>query len=103
MANVLGRISALKLSARQNAKMDVREGADKMRALGKHMKAIEPALKKLQRRLEKARKAEEARPPAKASETSSGKKSRTKKAKKAEEPEPESENDEDLLSKLDAL
>jgi len=75
--------------------MDAKEGADKMSALGKHMKAIEPALKKLQRRLEQARKLTPPKPKPEAS---------SKKARKrAKETPKDEETDDDFLSKLDSL
>jgi hypothetical protein len=103
VANVLGRIGQLKMTARQNAAMEAREGADKMHALGKHVKAIEPDLKKLQRRLEKARKAEGSRPSAKESEIPAKKPRRVEPAKEAEVAEVDGESDDDFLAKLDAL
>jgi hypothetical protein len=100
VANVLGRIHALELAARRNTSTDVREGFDKDRARAKHTRAIKPALKKLQRRLEKARKAAGISTPPK---PPSSKRRRGKGAKKAETATPSPENEEDLLSMLDSL
>jgi hypothetical protein len=60
VGNVLGRIRALKVVAHQNAAMD--EG-DPERALARHMKAIEPRLKKLRARLAKVRREAPVPPP----------------------------------------
>lgn len=51
-----GRISALKVEARQNAAMDAKDGADYDQALAKYLRAFEPRLKKYRARLAKAQK-----------------------------------------------
>lgn len=99
VGNVRGRIGALRTTARQGASMDAREGVDKMRALGRHMKAIEPDLKKLQRRLEKARKLEGSAPAAKGADAA-GEEKKTREA--ANDATPDRDED-DLLAKLDSL
>lgn len=103
VANVWGRIRQLRRLAKQNASVDARDGADRDRALAKHMRAIEPALKKLQRRLEKARKTEGSSPSVKSSKTSSRRRKGPKSAKKAKTSKGSSDGDDDLLSKLDSL
>ena len=103
VGNVLGRIGQLKRTARRSASADVRGGADKDRALAKHMRAIEPALKKLQRRLDAARKSEAANPPPAAEDPVTKKRTRRKPAKKAAREPGDQEDAEDLLSALDSL
>ena len=94
--NGRGRIYQLRTLAKQSAGADVRDGADKDRALAKRMRAIEPALKNLQRRLGHARKAEGA-PAARTDKATAKKKSKTAKKTVA------SGGEDDLLSTLDSL
>jgi hypothetical protein len=63
--NLRGRMKLLRVSARQNARLAVREGADYDKALARQLKAIEPGLKDLRARLERVRKGlpEPAEPP----------------------------------------
>lgn len=68
VGNVRGRMSALRTSATQNARMSAKEGQDFVKSLGKELKQIAPQMKKLKARLEKARKnapASPAKPPSK--------------------------------------
>jgi hypothetical protein len=65
VGNVLGRIRALKVSVRQNARMDARDGGDYDKALAKHMASAEKRFKKLHIRLKKVRKDQPATVPAK--------------------------------------
>ena len=103
MGNLRGRIWALKLTAKQNVAMDVGDGGDKDRAVAKYARAIEPRLKKLQRRLERACKAEGTSPPVTGSSQAATKKKRSKAAKKVARSTSSSEVEDDLLSKLDSL
>lgn len=57
VGNLRGRMQALRLIARQRARMD--EG-EYVRALGRRMKEIEPQLNALRKRLAVVRKSEEA-------------------------------------------
>lgn len=100
VGNVRGRILKLKRGARRHARMDAKNGADEERALAKHLREIEPALKKLQRRLAKARKSEGDSTRA-ASVAAADKKAPKRNASKSREPKADEEDD--LLSKLDAL
>jgi len=101
VANVRGRINALKLSAQQHAAMDAKEdGGDLDKALVKHMKVIESRLKKLQGRLAKAQKSAPKDQPAVAREKPRD--SLKKATEKAPTPKQEQEAG-DLLAALSAL
>lgn len=96
VGNVRGRIAALRQQARRNATMD--EG-NYDRALARHMRAIEPQLKKLRVRLAKAKKLEPETtvvPLQKATR-------RSRKRSKVAAPTKAANGDDDLLSVLDAL
>jgi len=58
VGNLRGRLRAVKVIARQTARVAARDGADLDRAMAKELKAIKPTLKKLQARLAKTRQAE---------------------------------------------
>jgi hypothetical protein len=83
--------------------MDEREGADKTKALGRRMRAVEPDLKKLQRQLEKARRLEESSPPAKGPDAAGEEKRVRETAKKAKSEEVLERDESNLLAKLDSL
>ena len=53
VGNVCGRISKLRASARQKARMAARDGEDYQRALARHMRAIKTQLRELEDRLER--------------------------------------------------
>lgn len=58
VGNVVGRIRAVELRARQAARVEARADGDYLRCLGRHMRACGPELDGLRRRLAKAREAE---------------------------------------------
>ena len=55
--NLRGRMRLLRTVAKQNARVDEREGGDYERALAKHTRAVEPRLAKLKVRMARVLKA----------------------------------------------
>lgn len=83
----------LRMLARQQASMDAREGADKMRSLGRRMKAVSGPLEALRRRLRAAQRKQLVGDGAR----------EDKPANKGTSSKTSSEEEEDLLSELDSL